>query len=139
VFDNLAIGKAADIDTSHDNWGTTWPDSEPSALVGSAPRHLCDDQIAFGDLRFDRELEIRKGLANALQMLFVPFDSGGLIRISRDVIVCQLSGKHVVEKRFQLGGINQARICSYRIDHAAPASRWRRVSGYVRLTYGCNG
>ena len=60
VFDNLAISKAVDSDADHDRRHTAWPD--------------CDDQITFGNLRLDRELEIGKGAADALEMLFVPLN-----------------------------------------------------------------
>jgi hypothetical protein len=49
VFDNLAIGKAINIDARHYDRYTPRPDSEPLALVGATLGHLCDDQIAFGD------------------------------------------------------------------------------------------
>jgi hypothetical protein len=82
VFDNLAISKAVDIDAHHDHWRTSRPDSELCALVDSAPGYVCDDQITFGDLRLNRELEIGKGAADALEMLFAPLNSRWLRGIS---------------------------------------------------------
>jgi hypothetical protein len=82
VFDNLAISKAVDSDAGHDHWRTARPDSELRALVDSAPGYVCNDQITFDDLRLDRELEIGKGAADTLEMLFVPLNPRWLRGIS---------------------------------------------------------
>lgn len=102
----------------------------------SAPGHLCDDQITFGDLRFDRELEIGKGRADALEMLFVAFNSGWVRGIS--IVINDLIG-HEHGEQIKVAGVDD--LSDEAMDQAfywrlysliAPCANYHRSPAFTR-------